>query len=221
MTTPVNPRIQVRLGDDDALWLAGRAERMRTVSHNQVSPNHQVILELSMWRGALTLELRRIRLTLAQASCIADVCNGWLMDAALGAGLGLVYAECYDAFKIARDVPAGLDPEVSSFGAKWEIDEQVLLDYLRDLNPVADHALRDAIARWWQQNLDATVEGFAVVGLRVPAGGGVLWAALRGCLAAGVFRRPGTVSSPTWRNPLRLSPGRCGGARAGGSAICG
>lgn len=163
MTTPVNPRLQARLNDDDALWLAERSELMRTGSHN-----HQAILELSMWRGALAVELRRIRLTLAQASCIADVCNGWLMDATFGS---LVYAECYDAFKIARDVSAGLNPEISSFGAKWEIDEQALLDYLRDLNPVADHALRYAIVCWWQQNLDATVEGFAKVGLRVTACG--------------------------------------------------
>jgi hypothetical protein len=165
MTTPVNPRIQIRLRDDDALWLAGRAERMHTAVAPSGSHNKQAALELSMWRGALVLELRRIRLTLAQASCVADVCNGWAMDATFGAGL--VYVECHDAFRIARDVPAGLNPEISSFGAKWEIEEQVLLDYLGGLDPVADHALRDAIACWWQQNLDATVEGFGAVGLKV------------------------------------------------------
>jgi hypothetical protein len=35
------------------------------------------------------------------------------------------------------------------------------------LRPVADHALADAIARWREQGLDATVDGFAKAGLRV------------------------------------------------------
>ncbi len=48
-----------------------------------------------------------------------------------------------------------------------DIDEQELLAYLRRLSPVADHALADAIARWREQSLDATVDGFGKVGLRV------------------------------------------------------
>lgn len=144
----VNPRIQARLSDDMASWLAGRAERMHTGGHNQ-----QAITELGLWRAVLEAELRRIRLTISQARCIADVCNGWLMDATIGIRPGLVYAECYDAFQIARETggnissygakhgPEGCDP------AKWEQD---LLDYLGGLSPAADHALRDAIARWWE-----------------------------------------------------------------------
>jgi hypothetical protein len=167
MTAPADGRIQVRIDGDLAEWLNGRADLM----HNGPSLNIQARIELGMWRDALPAELRRIRLTLAQASCIADVCNGWLMSPGIAVSLGLVYAECYDAFRIARDTPLG---DLSSYGAKWGPEgcdpvkwEQDLLTYLGTLGPVADHALQDAIARWWESNGDTTVEGFAKIGLRV------------------------------------------------------
>lgn len=162
-------RLQVRVGDTLAEWLEDRAQRMHTGSANIEARS-----ELELWHSALSAELRRIRLTLAQASCVADVCNGWMLDATMAGSLPLVYAECYDAFQIARDVAPGLPPDVSSYGAKWGPEgsdpatwEQQLLDYLRALGPAADHALRDAISRWWEQDLDRTVDGFAEVGLRV------------------------------------------------------
>jgi hypothetical protein len=159
MTTTAEPRVQVRLEDDTAGWLADRTKRMATPSHNI-----QARMELDMWRVVLAAELRRIRLTLAQASCLADVLNGHLISPAVSIRPGLVYAEAFDAFDIARDTPI---PEQSSYGAKWGIDERALLDYLARLGPAADHALLDAFSRWWDQNHDATVEGFAAVGLTV------------------------------------------------------
>jgi hypothetical protein len=153
-------RIQVRVGDTITGWLADRSRRMCAAT----SVDTQARSELELWYSALNVELRRIRLTLAQASCIADACNGWLMDMVIASGLGLVYAECYDAFRLARTGPGG---DVSSYGAKWGVDEQALLDYLGTLGPVADHALRDAISRWWELNESATVEGFAKAGLQV------------------------------------------------------
>lgn len=164
-------RLQVRVSDTLAAWLNDRAARMHAGSANV-----QARSELELWHSALGAELRRIRLTLAQASCIADVCNGWMMDAAIAGSFPLVYAECYDAFRIARDVAPGLNPDISSYGAKWQAEgddagpaewEQELLGYLRNLSPAADHALRDAISCWWEQDLEPTVEGFAKVGLRV------------------------------------------------------
>jgi hypothetical protein len=142
------PRIQARISGEIAGWLDGRAERMHTGSRHQ-----QAAAELGLWRSALNIELGRIRLTLGQANCIADVCNGWAMGPAIGSRPGLVYAECYDAFAIAREAPV---PDLSSYGAKWGPEgcdpkqwEQDLLDYLGKLNAVADHALMDAIAKWW------------------------------------------------------------------------
>lgn len=164
MTAPdTDNRLQVRVNPGLAGWLHARSERMHTGS------NHvQAKLELDLWRSVLAGELRRIRLTLAETSCLADVLNGTLLDPTLMANLGIVYAVAYDAFRRRRHAdPTG--GEVSSYAAKWEIDEMKLLDYLGGLGPAADHALRDAIVRWWDTNQDPTVEGFAAVGLRVTA----------------------------------------------------
>ncbi|MEU6713047.1 hypothetical protein ABZ897_16315 [Nonomuraea sp. NPDC046802] len=160
---PVNPRIQARLSDDMAAWLNERSARMHSSGHNE-----QAKIELSLWRDALALELRRIRLALNQAMCIADVLNGHLMSPGLGYRPGLVYAELYDAFDIANDGPV---PGYSSYGKKWDIDEQQLLNYLGKLSPVADHALLDAMCRWWElqsreQGLD-DAKAFAHVGIRI------------------------------------------------------
>jgi hypothetical protein len=154
-----NRRIQARLANQLAEWLDGRADRMHGGGRNQ-----QAITELGLWMMALDAELRKIRLTVPQASCIADVLDGTLLLASIAGSLPLVYAECASAFDIARATPI---PEGNTYGAIWNIDEQELLAYLRRLSPVADHALADAIARWREQNLDATVNGFAKAGLRV------------------------------------------------------
>ena len=176
------PRIQARIRPEVAGWLDGRAGRMHGGSRHQ-----QAATELGLWRSALGIELGRVRLTLEQANCVADVLNGPMLDAALGSRPGLVYAECYDAFAIAREAPV---PDLSSYGAKHGPEgcdpkqwEQELLDYLGKLSTVADHALRDAIARWWEIEVepmpdDATDEEreereiylFGTVGLRVTAG---------------------------------------------------
>lgn len=154
-----NPRIQARVANHLAEWLDGRAERMHGGGRNQ-----QAITELGLWKMALDAELRKIRLTVPQASCIADVLEGTLLITSIAGSLPLVYAECSSAFDIARDTPI---PESATYGTRWGIDEQELLAYLRRLSPVADHALADAIARWREQNLHLTVDGFAQVGLRV------------------------------------------------------
>jgi hypothetical protein len=159
-------RIQTRISERLETWLTGRAGHFHTGSADQ-----QARTELELWNSTLGAELRRIRLTLKQASCVADVCNGWVMGPGIAIGTGQVFAECHDAFQLARSGPGG---DISSYGERWGIDEQELLQYLSTLGPAADHALQDAIARWWELDDDATVESFAKVGLRVtddqPAG---------------------------------------------------
>lgn len=45
---------------------------------------------------------------------------------------------------------------------------RALLGYLRTLGPTADHALLDAVSRWWEaEDSQSTIEGWAAVGLRV------------------------------------------------------
>lgn len=162
MVETANPRIQARLPGYLATWLTGRSELMGTGSYNQ-----QAVMELGLWQVALEHELRRIRLTLPQARAIAAVCNDrTLAPTITSSGPGEVFAACYHAFRIARE--KNHLPDVSSYAAQFGIDEPALLDYLGGLGPTADAALRDGLARWWQQDdPEDTVEGFARVGLRV------------------------------------------------------
>ncbi|MGK5677653.1 hypothetical protein, partial [Actinoplanes sp. URMC 104] len=91
-------------------------------------------------------ELRKLSFTLGQIDCIADVLNGTALTPTLGQ---IVWMELADAFEIARDSPV---PDHSSYGFKWSIDEQALLERVSRINPIADLALRDAVARWWKDN---------------------------------------------------------------------
>ncbi len=173
----------IRFRDADlARWLRGRAERMPATrdrrSAEGPSASWQARAELALWRTVLAVELSRVRLTLRQASCVAVVLNGTMLGASAASpgGLGLVFAECYDAFRLAREVGPGVMADAGSHGARWGPEgcdpakwEQELLDYLGSLGPAADHALRDAVARWRAAGGDATAEGFAAVGLRVTA----------------------------------------------------
>jgi hypothetical protein len=168
--------VHFRLTEGLAGWIDGRMQRMHGGNRHG-----QAQAELGMWRDTLAGELRRIRLTLGQAACVADVLNGTMLTPGIAASLGIAYAECYDAFRLAREdrsgnpLPAPLS-DVSSYGAKhgpegtdpaqWEQD---LLDYLGRLGPAADMALRDAIARWWDEKREPTREGFAAVGVMIPA----------------------------------------------------
>ncbi len=157
-TDTADNRVQVRLSDAMASWLEDRAARMTAGNRHQ-----QARAELNLWRATLAAELRRIRLTLGQAACIADVIGGSPIRPAVGLSVGSVYAQCYDAFRLARTGPAG---DVSSYGAKHGIEEGALLRKLGALGPAADQALADAISRWWDADLEPTAEGFAAVGLR-------------------------------------------------------
>jgi hypothetical protein len=165
--TDADSRIQVRVDDATTAWLADRGTRMLTGSHHQ-----QAKVELAMWKAALRAELRRVRLTLAQLNCLADVLNGTLITAGIAGSVPVVFLEVSDAFQLARTGPV---PDLSSYGEKHGIDEAALLAYLHTIGPTADHALHDAVSRWWAGHREATAEGWAAVGLAVagpPAGDG-------------------------------------------------
>jgi hypothetical protein len=150
-------RIQVRVGTKTAEWLTDRAKRM-----HGASPDRQARDELGLWQDALDAELRRMRFAVAELNCVADVLNGTLLQPGVALSVPVVYADASDAFSFA--------PPPSSYGEKWEIDEQSLLEKLRGLGPTADHALHDAVSRWWDQGCQPTAEGWAAVGLRVTDG---------------------------------------------------
>lgn len=145
---------QFRLDDGTLDWLTDRAHRMHAMS-----PHVQARTEIELWRMALTTELRRLRFTLGEINCIADILNGTLLSPGMMVNLPLTWAEAEDAFSFATGQ--------ASYGTKWEIGERALLAKLRILGPAADHALHDAVSRWWEAGHDSTAEGWAAVGLRV------------------------------------------------------
>jgi hypothetical protein len=155
-----SPRLQVRVSADLERWIADRAERVGVTPR---STDLQLRAELEMWREGLALELARIGLSVAEASALADVVGGPLLWAGLGAS---VRFQAEDAFRIAREAdPSG--GAVSSYGAKHGIDEGALLVKLAALGPVGDHALADALSRWWASDGEADAKGFRAVGIRV------------------------------------------------------
>lgn len=167
--------IRFRPSPELAADLRSRRERMIPP---EPSDSLQARLELDLWRAVRDGELARVRLTLAQARCLADVAGGPLIRPGIGDPMGRMFAACYAAFKLAR---SGRGGDVSSYGAKHGIDEQALLDVLAGLGPAADHALEDALSRWWAggQPRDglqwrdggewdaASAEGFAMAGIQV------------------------------------------------------
>ena len=153
-------RLQIRIPAPLAAWLTDRAARAMTGA----SVHQQGKAELELWRSALASELHGIRLSLAQAQCVAAVIGGSHLSEHVMRP-GMVHAECYDAFAIARRSPALA--AVSSYGKQYGIDEAELLDYLGSLGPVADHALADALSRWWALDLEPDADGFGAAGLVV------------------------------------------------------
>ena len=129
-----------------AAWMLGRAERSMSPSGLSARTRTEMIL----WRAALGAELDRQRWMLDELAVIAQACNGVVMSDALGVSAGLVAVEVSDM--ITREGSA---------------DNDELVGRLMRLGPTADHALADAVCRWWVAGGDHTVAGWAAVGVRV------------------------------------------------------
>jgi hypothetical protein len=154
----IETRIQFRAGGQLFAFLGLRSLRMGTPS-----PDLQARAEIEIWREVMTAELRRIPLTLAEASCLADVLKGHRPSRGpVSASIGICYAECEQAFRLAQEIA-----DQTPAGPWWGVREEVLLAKLQRLGPAADLALEDAIARWHDHHFDATLEGFERAGLRM------------------------------------------------------
>lgn len=142
---------------DMEAWLEGRAERSMTPGGLSARTRTEMVL----WRATLDAELRRQRLNLPELGMIADVCNGTIWPDAIGLTLGMVAADVSDAI--------AADPDV--WGEKWDVDEDQVLAKLLALGPAADHALADALARWWSDpESQHSLKGWAKVGVHVEVG---------------------------------------------------
>lgn len=140
-------RLHFRADNDLLEWLEARTKQLGCVSADLQARN-----DLKMLKDLLNAEIKRIPLTLQEASCIADVLNGALLDETVGS---TVRYELEDAFQIA------------DYATKWGIDQEVLLKKLSLVGPTADHALRCAIDQWWEDGHTITTEAFIAVGLRI------------------------------------------------------
>lgn len=169
---PAGNDLHFRASERASGWLDRQAELTHAGTRHAAA---KAVVEA--FPDLLAAELHRVRLTLAQACCLGDVLNGSMFEMHFGTRLGLAYAECYDAFRLAREDTSGNPlpvPHLSSYGAKWGPEgsdpvkwEQDLLDLLGRLGPAADLALRGAVAAWWDEGQPGTAAGFASVGLLV------------------------------------------------------
>lgn len=148
-TAPIN----LRLTDDQASWIADRADRALTPG----SAGTRIKTELDLWRHMLAAELRRQKWTLPEMGLIADILNSALVRDAVPMGIGTIAVEVMDA-------RAG---DEGSYGGKWGVDEMELIDKLLRIGPAADHALADAVSRWWATDGEHSSGGWATVGVRV------------------------------------------------------
>lgn len=148
---PELPKIQVRVDGGTVAWLADRAERMESGTSADV----QARTELALWRMVLDAELRRQRWSCAELCFIADVVAGSTILPTIG---HVLFAEVGDVLRLD-----GAD----KWNDKWGVDARSVLRRLASLSPTADHALHDAISRWWHADGEATPDGWRVVGLVV------------------------------------------------------
>jgi len=145
----------IQFAGDPALiaWLDGRAKR----SAQLASPGKRARTEILMWRDALTQEPRRQRWTLRELALLAEVHHGVIPMNAIATNIGMAAGGIID----------GLHDDLATTDEKWDVYENALTKKLLDLGPTADHALIDAIARWWEAKAEHSVEGWASVGITV------------------------------------------------------
>lgn len=148
-------QVQYRASDYLATWLTDTA----SISFEGDSVGLAARSAAEMWVTALSESLKvAAPLTVSEWSCVADVMNGTILSHAFGA---LIVAELSDAF-----APDRLQ-RTNAYGDKWGIDEKRLVQWALNLGPVADYAVRRAMALWWNVDSSATAEGFAALGLPV------------------------------------------------------
>ena len=155
----------VRLPEDVCDWLADLA----AVTATGLKPAATVPDAIRLIMATLDVELRRIPLTVGEASLLAEVRGGPILDAGLGIGVGagIMLMDLADATDPQWATDGDLRPQFEERHGLPPGGVQALRDKLTTLGPAADLALRLALARWWQHDYPATSEGFREIGLRI------------------------------------------------------
>lgn len=145
-----------------AAWLESRARRALTGQ----GIGSRAATELDAWRGVLAAELARTAWTLDEATVLASIVAGSMLNEGIGSILAY---EVLDALAPGEDRVNGTGVP-RSYGVDVGLpllDESALLAKVHRLGPAADAALRDALSRWWDEDQPSTVEGFGAVGIVV------------------------------------------------------
>lgn len=108
----------------------------------------RVTTEIELWRTVLSAELAQQRWTIDDLETIAQALSSPLIPDTVSATTPRAATEVIEAAHIAR----------------VELDPGLLAKMLR-LGPAADHALRDAICRWWTAGAEHTRAGWEAVGI--------------------------------------------------------
>jgi hypothetical protein len=141
--------------DDLGEWVVGVAEATSSLTVRTVPSL------LGVLRYAMGAELSAMAFTEAEAMAMANVHSSTIVFLALG---NIAYEEMAEAFGEARPGAGGPSCHESHFS----VDEQLLLEKLRAASPLADLALRLALARWWGLPAERRdVDGYRSVGINI------------------------------------------------------
>lgn len=158
-------------------WLESRAERVTGMpgpGFPGASLSQQGKAELALWRTALELSLAEIPpMTLGQCLALAHVAAGPVISAAMKApeGRPVTWGAAAVAFADARAPVGKLPPHPGNFYSNMHgIDEDATLALLAGLTVIQDHALADALSRWWEHGGIESAEAFEALGLRLAEG---------------------------------------------------
>ncbi|MEU0242313.1 hypothetical protein ABZ234_31935 [Nocardiopsis sp. NPDC006198] len=150
-------RLQVPVSEDLEHWLAERSRRTSAAA----PAVRQARIELDLWRSVLAAELRRIRLSAAQAVFLGRLMGPVPLDGAVAAAAPVVYTRAADVLLL---------PWADAAPSEHAFDAEALLGYLHRLGPAADHALHQACADWYAAGADPSPAAWARVGLTVREG---------------------------------------------------
>ena len=140
----------VMIKDGSAAWLRGRDDRHLSAPGVGGAPR-----EIRLFMQVLAYAQREARFAVAELCCLADVMNGSVMSEGFGRLAAHEFGDADD-----------------SYVQKWGVDRPALLARLWELSPLGDYALRDGIARFWEDStLDDADEGtWRHLGFRVAGG---------------------------------------------------
>ena len=153
-------RIQFRAEPNLLDWLADRAERYSCGGSIHLAAEN----DLLAFREVLDAERQRLRFTVAELNCLADLTKTTVIEPLKS--IGSLAHELDDAIRLAREYP---DDE-EDFPAKWGADADDLLRKLRALSPGGELALLDILNKRHHSGAELSDEGWRSVGAQLRGG---------------------------------------------------